>query len=244
MQADASSSRFSPEPLERRVRGNRLPLGQDPLRLLEHDPRVQRCLQLDRSLEQESSRIARLAVFRREQRVGAVAEQICAASSSPSLNHPSSASNSSIILVAVPLSRLRTTSVIGSPPSRLDGNVPSSAATRRRACATLGARILMSSICWPSVASGCRSAYKRRRATEAGRGLSPGATTSERPPSTLLPRRSSGENAKRRGRDLNPRRTFQHVRDFQSRSLGHSDTSPRCEAEKEGSNPRWRHSPP
>src|SRR6266508_2969318 len=31
----------------------------------------------------------------------------------------------------------------------------------------------------------------------------------------------------RRGRDLNPRRTFQHVRDFQSRSLGHSDTSPR-----------------
>jgi tricorn protease-like protein len=32
---------------------------------------------------------------------------------------------------------------------------------------------------------------------------------------------------RRRGRDLNPRRTFQHVRDFQSRSLGHSDTSPR-----------------
>jgi hypothetical protein len=32
--------------------------------------------------------------------------------------------------------------------------------------------------------------------------------------------------AKRRGRDLNPRRTFQHVRDFQSRSLDHSDTSP------------------
>src|SRR5690349_5201682 len=30
----------------------------------------------------------------------------------------------------------------------------------------------------------------------------------------------------RRGRDLNPRRTFQHVRDFQSRSLDHSDTSP------------------
>jgi hypothetical protein len=25
---------------------------------------------------------------------------------------------------------------------------------------------------------------------------------------------------------LNPRRTFQHVRDFQSRSLDHSDTSP------------------
>ena len=25
---------------------------------------------------------------------------------------------------------------------------------------------------------------------------------------------------------MNPRRTFQHVRDFQSRSLGHSDTSP------------------
>jgi hypothetical protein len=41
----------------------------------------------------------------------------------------------------------------------------------------------------------------------------------------------------RRGRDLNPRRTFQHVRDFQSRSLGHSDTSPYCEAEKEGFEP-------
>src|SRR5438552_4500214 len=32
---------------------------------------------------------------------------------------------------------------------------------------------------------------------------------------------------RRRGRDLNPRRTFQHVRDFQSRSLDRSDTSPR-----------------
>jgi hypothetical protein len=32
--------------------------------------------------------------------------------------------------------------------------------------------------------------------------------------------------AQRRGRDLNPRRTLQHVRDFQSRSLDHSDTSP------------------
>ena len=31
----------------------------------------------------------------------------------------------------------------------------------------------------------------------------------------------------RRGRDLNPRRSFHHVRDFQSRSLDHSDTSPR-----------------
>src|SRR4029077_2410330 len=31
---------------------------------------------------------------------------------------------------------------------------------------------------------------------------------------------------RRRGRDLNPRRTFQHVRDFQSRSLDRSDTSP------------------
>ena len=27
-------------------------------------------------------------------------------------------------------------------------------------------------------------------------------------------------------RDLNPRSTFQHLRDFQSRSFGHSDTSP------------------
>ncbi len=34
------------------------------------------------------------------------------------------------------------------------------------------------------------------------------------------------QKGERRGRDLNPRRTFQHVRDFQSRSLGHSDTSP------------------
>ena len=31
----------------------------------------------------------------------------------------------------------------------------------------------------------------------------------------------------RRGRDLNPRHSFHHVHDFQSRSLGHSDTSPR-----------------
>ena len=31
----------------------------------------------------------------------------------------------------------------------------------------------------------------------------------------------------RRGRDLNPRRSFHHVRDFQSRSFGRSDTSPR-----------------
>ena len=31
---------------------------------------------------------------------------------------------------------------------------------------------------------------------------------------------------RRRGRDLNPRRTLQHVRDFQSRSLDRSDTSP------------------
>jgi hypothetical protein len=30
----------------------------------------------------------------------------------------------------------------------------------------------------------------------------------------------------RRGRDLNPRRTFRHIRDFQSRSLDRSDTSP------------------
>jgi hypothetical protein len=31
---------------------------------------------------------------------------------------------------------------------------------------------------------------------------------------------------RRRGRDLNPRRTFRPVRDFQSRSLDRSDTSP------------------
>ena len=75
------------------------------------------------------------------------------------------------------------------PPSRLDGNVPSSAATRRRACATLGARILMSSICWPSVASRLPfAAYSGGGRRKQVRGLSPGATTSERPPSTLLPR--------------------------------------------------------
>src|SRR5207248_9264364 len=33
-------------------------------------------------------------------------------------------------------------------------------------------------------------------------------------------------HAGRRGRDLNPRRTFRPVRDFQSRSLDRSDTSP------------------
>src|SRR5262249_1417204 len=49
---------------------------------------------------------------------------------------------------------------------------------------------------------------------------------------------------KRRGRDSNPRRTFQHVRDFQSRSLGHSDTSPCCEAEKEGFEPSMEVFPP
>jgi diguanylate cyclase (GGDEF)-like protein len=37
----------------------------------------------------------------------------------------------------------------------------------------------------------------------------------------------SGNSGKRRGRDLNPRGTFQHLRDFQSRSLDRSDTSPR-----------------
>src|SRR5947199_6108496 len=34
------------------------------------------------------------------------------------------------------------------------------------------------------------------------------------------------KRSERRGRDLNPRGTFQHLRDFQSRSLDHSDTSP------------------
>ena len=37
---------------------------------------------------------------------------------------------------------------------------------------------------------------------------------------------AAGTAAQRRGRDLNPRSTFQHLRDFQSRSLDHSDTSP------------------
>ena len=36
----------------------------------------------------------------------------------------------------------------------------------------------------------------------------------------------AGLRPRRRGRDLNPRRTFRPVRDFQSRSLDRSDTSP------------------
>ena len=36
----------------------------------------------------------------------------------------------------------------------------------------------------------------------------------------------AGLRPRRRGRDLNPRWTFRPIRDFQSRSLGHSDTSP------------------
>src|SRR5205814_4200155 len=39
--------------------------------------------------------------------------------------------------------------------------------------------------------------------------------------------RGGGLSTRRRERDLNPRRTFRHVRDFQSRSLDRSDTSPR-----------------
>src|SRR5215216_4535396 len=70
--------------------------------------------------------------------------------------------------------------------------------------------------------------------TVIGTGLLPGRERVER----SRPRKpASIARVKRRGRDLNPRRTFQHVRDFQSRSLGHSDTSPRCEAEKEGFEP-------
>ena len=46
---------------------------------------------------------------------------------------------------------------------------------------------------------------------------------SGRPFTGKRPFRASFE---RRGRDLNPRSTFQHLRDFQSRSFGHSDTSP------------------
>src|SRR2546423_9993234 len=38
--------------------------------------------------------------------------------------------------------------------------------------------------------------------------------------------RVAGLQARRRGRDLNPRRTFRPIRDFQSRSLDRSDTSP------------------
>ena len=60
----------------------------------------------------------------------------------------------------------------------------------------------------------------------------------QRPEHAVTPFRVEGlRQEERRGRDLNPRRTFQHVRDFQSRSLGHSDTSPCYEAEKEGFEP-------
>src|SRR6476661_7641630 len=38
-----------------------------------------------------------------------------------------------------------------------------------------------------------------------------------------------GPREERRGRDLNPRWTFPPIRDFQSRSLDRSDTSPRSE---------------
>ena len=38
--------------------------------------------------------------------------------------------------------------------------------------------------------------------------------------------RAAGFRVKRRERDLNPRCTFQHIRDFQSRSFGRSDTPP------------------
>ena len=38
--------------------------------------------------------------------------------------------------------------------------------------------------------------------------------------------RVAGFRLKRRERDLNPRCTFQHIRDFQSRSFGRSDTPP------------------
>ena len=51
----------------------------------------------------------------------------------------------------------------------------------------------------------------------------PGPPTLEGPGSQSLYLRGS----RRRGRDLNPRPDFRRVRDFQSRSLGHSDTSPR-----------------
>jgi hypothetical protein len=46
----------------------------------------------------------------------------------------------------------------------------------------------------------------------------------------LAPACSVRMKQKRRGRDLNPRGTFQHLRDFQSRSLDRSDTSPGGEA--------------
>src|SRR3954465_5756470 len=42
--------------------------------------------------------------------------------------------------------------------------------------------------------------------------------------------RVAGLQARRRGRDLNPRWTFRPIRDFQSRSLDRSDTSPAAPA--------------
>ena len=50
--------------------------------------------------------------------------------------------------------------------------------------------------------------------------------TSKTEPRGLIGRRALPCYSWRRGRDLNPRRTLQHVRDFQSRSLDRSDTSP------------------
>ena len=67
-------------------------------------------------------------------------------------------------------------------------------------------------------------------------------TSPERPgKGASIPAR--GCTTQRRGRDLNPRRTFQPVRDFQSRSLDRSDTSPRWHSveaaqRREGFNPR------
>ncbi len=66
-----------------------------------------------------------------------------------------------------------------------------------------------------------RRSRRRRRAVAARRRS---ARRAEPAPSTTT---RSAIRPQRRGRDLNPRRTFQHVRDFQSRSFGRSDTSPR-----------------
>ena len=58
--------------------------------------------------------------------------------------------------------------------------------------------------------------------------------------STRKPARG-GLSGKRRERDLNPRCTFQHIRDFQSRSLDRSDTPPRGRAERSRGTARSPH---
>src|SRR3954469_3171625 len=74
LQLDPTRACFSADPVERGFGVDRLPLRDDPLRLFDHHSRIERSLKLDRAFEQEVGRVARLAVLRREQGVGALAE--------------------------------------------------------------------------------------------------------------------------------------------------------------------------